>query len=53
MAHEFNNLLSIISGRIEKIKNEVEKGSSKKITLHEIEKMKQTVDRIAQIIKGL
>lgn len=54
MAHEINNPLAIIQGKIDKIKNEILKPSlNVESVLPEIDKISNNVERISSIIRSL
>lgn len=52
VAHEINNPLAILKGRLEQFRHYVDLGE-KTATLTLVDKFETTVDRIARIIKGL
>lgn len=54
MAHEINNPLAIIMGKVQQIENMVQdKNHSEKTILEETAKIQLTVNRIAAVIRGL
>ncbi len=54
IAHEINNPLTIIRGRAELLQNQIDKGTFDPIkATADLAKIEQTVERIAQIVKGL
>lgn len=54
IAHEINNPLTIIRGRAELLQEQIDKGAFDPIkATADLAKIEQTVERIAQIVKGL
>ena len=54
VAHEINNPLQIIIGKVEKLKREIERSpENKPVLLKELDKISATSERIAKIIRGM
>ncbi len=54
VAHEINNPLAIITGKVDLLMHRIQEGqSSPEILLPQLEKIKMTTERIAKIVKGL
>jgi len=54
IAHEINNPLSIILGKLEQLRAEIERQPQNQIKIHEtITKLEETTHRISKIVRGL
>lgn len=53
IAHEINNPLAIIKGKIQTVKHKLAEENKVDIVIADLDKMDSTVDRISKIIKGL
>lgn len=53
IAHEINNPLAIIKGKIQTLKHKLSEDNKVNLVIADLDKMDATVDRISKIIKGL